>query len=80
LAAPAGPCEWCGGPQLWTTVRGIIYVRCAGGCLPLPLAGMVPADEGYVSGREAEAVDSAPAGSLQDARDLAEREDDDLPF
>jgi len=33
-----------------------------------------------VSGREAEAVDSAPAGSLQDARDLAEREDDLTPL
>jgi len=33
--APAGPCEWCGGPQNWTIHAGEMYVRCIGGCLPL---------------------------------------------
>ncbi len=39
---PAGPCEWCGGPQVWTIVRGEMYVSCDGGCQPLPLEGLVP--------------------------------------
>ena len=41
MAAPAGPCEWCGGPQNWTIHAGEMYVRCVGGCLPLPLEGLV---------------------------------------
>jgi len=35
MAAPAGLCEWCGGPQRWTLIRGDIYVVCLLGCLPL---------------------------------------------
>ena len=41
MAAPAGPCEWCGGPQLWTFVRNEMYVSCRLGCLPLPLGSFV---------------------------------------
>ncbi len=37
MSAPAGPCEWCGGPQRWTVIRGELYVTCELGCLPLPL-------------------------------------------
>ena len=40
--SPAGPCEWCGGSQSWTIIRGDMYVSCDGGCLPLPLPGLVP--------------------------------------
>jgi len=29
---PAGPCEWCGGPQNWTFHSGVMYVRCMHGC------------------------------------------------
>ncbi len=43
MSAPAGPCEWCGGPQLWTVVRGEIWVSCKRGCLPLPIEGVEPA-------------------------------------
>jgi len=25
---PAGRCEGCGGPQVWTVVRGEMYVHC----------------------------------------------------
>ncbi len=32
MAPPAGPCEWCGGPQNWAIIRGDMYVRCIGGC------------------------------------------------
>ncbi len=43
MTAPAGPCEWCGGPQNWTFIQGEMFVRCKRGCQPLPLDGMVPA-------------------------------------
>jgi len=42
VSAPAGPCEWCGGPQQWTIIAGEMYVRCVDGCLPLDLEGLVP--------------------------------------
>ena len=35
MTAPAGPCEWCGGPQYWTFIQGEMYVKCQGGCLGL---------------------------------------------
>jgi len=35
MNAPAGPCEWCGGPQIWTIASGIMYVKCKGGCVSL---------------------------------------------
>ena len=43
MSAPAGPCEWCGGPQHWTTIRGEVYVSCDMGCLPLPMEGFAAA-------------------------------------
>ena len=42
MSAPAGPCEWCGGPQHWTIIAGEVYVSCDEGCLPLDLEGLVP--------------------------------------
>ncbi len=42
MSAPAGPCEWCGGRQVWTIVAGEMYVMCLEGCLPLPLEGLAP--------------------------------------
>ncbi len=42
MSSPAGPCEWCGGPQRWTVIRGEVHVSCDGGCLPLPLEGLAP--------------------------------------
>ncbi len=42
MPGPAGPCEWCGGPQHWTIISGDVYVSCDGGCLPLDLEGVVP--------------------------------------
>jgi len=42
MSAPAGPCEWCGGPQLWTVIRGELCVSCRRGCLPLPLDTVLP--------------------------------------
>ncbi len=42
MAAPAGPCEWCGAAQNWCTIRGELYVRCTLGCQPLPLEDLAP--------------------------------------
>ncbi len=42
MSGPATPCEWCGGPTVWTIMRGEVYVSCDSGCLPLPLEGLVP--------------------------------------
>ena len=56
MNAPAGDCEWCGGPQNWTIIAGDFYVSCKGGCLPLGGIGLSPpmgerdridADEGW---------------------------------
>ena len=44
MTAPAGPCEWCGGPQNWTFIAGEMYVRCQLGCLPLEGLGLTPPD------------------------------------
>jgi len=32
MSSTTGPCEWCGGPQLWTMVRGDMYVTCQADC------------------------------------------------
>ncbi len=42
MTAPAGLCEWCGGPQNWTIISGVMYVKCIAGCLPLELTELVP--------------------------------------
>jgi len=42
MASPAGPCEWCGGPQHWAIIRGDMYVSCKGGCIPLEGLGITP--------------------------------------
>ncbi len=42
VSAPAGPCEWCGGPQHWTVIRGLVHVSCILGCRPLPLEYLEP--------------------------------------
>ena len=60
MAAPAGPCEWCGGPQWWTIVHDEMWVCCKRGCLPLPFEGEV-LDGAAVSMIEHEGVDS-PGG------------------
>ena len=42
MSAPAGLCEWCGGPQQWTFASGVMYVRCLLGCLPLFVEDLPP--------------------------------------
>ncbi len=39
MTAPAGPCEWCGGPQSWTFRAGEMWVSCDDGCQELDLEG-----------------------------------------
>jgi len=46
VSAPAGKCEWCGGPQSWTIVHGEMFVACELGCLPLPFEGLEPPPDG----------------------------------
>ena len=60
MTAPAGPCEWCGGPQNWTIHAGEMYVRCVAGCqslfteervdIPLPSEKSLPYLEGRSEG------------------------------
>ncbi len=35
MTAPAGACEWCGGPQWWSVHAGVMYVKCQSGCVSL---------------------------------------------
>ncbi len=78
MAAPAGPCEWCGGPQWWTVVRGEMWVCCKLGCLPLPLEGEVlPCSAG--SSIEVVQVDS-PGGRQYLTREGREAEAEAGPF
>ncbi len=52
MAAPAGPCEWCGGPQWWTVVHGEMWVICKRGCLELPGVGDLLPDLEQGSGED----------------------------
>ncbi len=52
MASPAGPCEWCGGQQRWTVIRGLVHVSCVLGCLPLPLECLVPPPDSDVRDSE----------------------------
>ncbi len=86
MAAPAGPCEWCGGPQQWTFIASEMYTRCISGCQPLPFAGLVPPpheqptpDLSRISVTEKELSEM---GGVYPVRGDAAKEskDDDLPF
>ena len=89
MSAPAGTCEWCGGSQFWTVIRGVVHVSCVSGCLPLPLEGLVPHPDGeVVSGNRREAEEE-PLGrgwgtELRESGEASEASavplDDDLPF
>jgi len=49
MSAPAGPCEWCGGPQWWTIASGVMYVKCQAGCqslFPSERVVLLPDSEG----------------------------------
>ena len=88
MAGPAGPCEWCGGPQHWTFIRDELYVSCDGGCLPLSLEGLVPPPDGDQDDAELDGLvhigtflkgvgREAPEGS---AARTSTTDPDELPF
>ncbi len=62
MSAPAGPCEWCGGPQLWTIRGGEMWVRCSGGCLPLWEEELPPRDSDKVSSARSSRAGREPLG------------------
>ncbi len=88
MSAPAGPCEWCGGPQQWTIIRDEMYVRCVLGCLPLDLEDLVPplpisegdfwTPEGAGEGTILRMGGVPPEGSAAKTSDS--RDNDGLPF
>ena len=87
MSAPAGPCEWCGGPQNWTIIRGEMYVRCIDGCLPLDLEGLVPSHP--ISEEDFWTPEGAGEGTILrmggvplegDAAKTSEDSSDELPF
>jgi len=88
MASPAGPCEWCGGPQVWTIIRGDMYVSCDGGCLPLPFAELVPPPDSMdlrpisevIRGMELPEEEGVVPLEGSDARTSVEGDDYELPF
>jgi len=96
MAAPAGPCEWCGGPQQWTIIRGDMYTRCVSGCMPLSLEGLVPCSRNgersldYYEGGALDGTTRLGEGVPLEGGDVKETEEDgcndldqkdrDLPF
>ncbi len=88
MTAPAGPCEWCGGPQQWTVALGKMFVRCEFGCLGI-------FEERVTITSEQRGVDRAHELALQgigtpgkdggvpcegDAAKMSDSELDELPF
>jgi len=89
VTSPAGPCEWCGGPQNWTIIRGEMYVRCQTGCLPLSLEGLVPSPPFSERSEELERSFHEGSGTLNGVggvpceggdADTGEEDDTELPF
>jgi len=84
MAAPAGPCEWCGGPQEWTVASGVMHVRCVGGCLSLfdeERVDFLPSSDGleriscWIDGTFLKV-----RGSTRKGGETKESVDDELPF
>ncbi len=83
-AAPAGPCEWCGGPQSWTIASGVMYVRCKAGCQSLFSEERVDlprnSEEGLRPMKEVDGTLEKGRVSLREEDDFYRSNDDDLPF
>ncbi len=76
MSAPAGPCEWCGGPQWWTVVRGEVWVSCKGGCSSLPgLEDLPRPDSDSVEGSTKELGYCAGEPGGVDCREAVDRSD-----
>ncbi len=41
-SSAGGPCEWCGGPQWWSIVRGEMWVACQAECRGDPQYDLLP--------------------------------------
>ena len=88
MSAPAGPCEWCGGPQQWTIHAGNMWVRCVAGCQSLWPEERVtlppPCEESrvYLEGRYELGTLGGGEGVPCEGADArtSEEEDTDLPF
>ena len=85
--APAGPCEWCGGPQWWTIVSGEMYVKCQNGCVslfPSEVYDFPPTSEDGGTGLEvSEKGTNGKGGVVTLEGDAAKETDnklDELPF
>ena len=85
----AGPCEWCGGPQVWTIIRGEVYESCNGGCSPLPGLGLDPPPDSkelrspleHIRERIAELIPGEGVGPLEGAAaKMSVPKDSKLPF
>jgi len=87
MTAPAGPCEWCGGPQWWTVASGVMYVKCQAGCVSLFPEERVnfdpPSDkrslEGLLRIESGNGTTGGSKGVTRSGREAKET-DDDLPF
>ena len=88
MTAPAGPCEWCGGPQNWTVASGVMYVRCINGCQSLftgERVDLLPSSERslpYLEGRDEVGTFGGEEGVPRKGADAGTTisKDDDLPF
>jgi len=78
----AGPCEWCGGPQNWTTHAGEVLVRCVNGCLPLfEVVILSPPDcDDRAAWSNPQMEPWAGGGVVPLEGSDAKETDDDLPF
>ena len=81
MSGPAVPCEWCGGPIVWTIIRGEHYVSCTAGCLSLPGLGLDPLPDSS----ELIRPEQMPNGTIREGGGSRTQEggaasDDTLPF
>ncbi len=74
MVGPGGPCERCGGPTFWTTVRGEVWVACQDECLDdqllldgsrnPPLTALCSEGEGRAELRGTEEGKGPPEGAV----------------
>jgi len=66
MSSPGGPCERCGGPTVWTVVRGEMFVACGDDCLEEqldafgrnpPLVALLPERAGDRTNAEVELIE-----------------------
>ncbi len=85
MPSHVGPCEWCGGPQVWTLIHGIVYESCCSGCLPLPFDSFVPPPDSESESTGADPSELFGGGGVEGALEGGETETSttdvtELPF